>query len=276
MTRAISIVLLFALFGGITLCAPDAVALDNQTEVLPVEVQKQLDSLSKPRQGKMDIYALVIGGDAGDPVFQREVTTVKRRLEERLGTSGRVVMLVNSNEKPSAYATVSSIDKVIREMGKRMDKGRDLLFVHLTSHGSRDHHLVLSYKKQELKWLGVDDLEIILRRSEVRHRFILISGCYSGGFIKKLSNEDTVVISASGSTVSSYGCGAASAITDFSKAFYVRALAQTRQLVDASRLAMQLVHEDETQRGISHSYPQLSIGANMYEYLRTLAAETAP
>ena len=113
-------------------------------------------------------------------------------------------------------------------------------------------------------------LAAVGRFPSVRHRFIVISSCYSGGFVNDLAGPDTVVMTAAAGTVMSYGCGNDSQITNFSRAFYVRAWTDSRPLMQAARAAAQYVHEDETRSGRKHSYPQLSIGASMDEYTRRL------
>lgn len=214
------------------------------------------------------MYAVVVGGDGSEDVFQREARIVQKRLEERLQASGRLVTLVNNRGLPRPEATINSLEYVVQRLSERMDRDQDLLFLHLTSHGSANHYLVLKHPSQELNWLGKKRLANMLRRSGIRHLFIVISGCYSGGFIPDLANENTVVITASASTVTSYGCGDKSEMTSFSRMFYTQALTQSRSLLDAARLAVQHVHEDETRSRRAHSYPQVSIGARMEEYLR--------
>src|SRR5262245_10146930 len=51
----------------------------------PYAVKAALARLAPQRPGKVDLYALVVGGDA-EAVFRREVETVRDVLDERLGT----------------------------------------------------------------------------------------------------------------------------------------------------------------------------------------------
>src|SRR5258706_7919017 len=245
-------------------------APSNGDPVPPASVLRQIERLVPQRPGVIDVYALVVGGDGSERVFQREVAVVRTRLEERLQASGHVVTLVNNRGLPQPEATISSLEYVVQRLSERMDKGQDLLFLHLTSHGARDHSLVLAHPRQELNWLGKKELANILRRSGIRHRFIVISGCYSGGFIPDLANDNTVVVTASASTATSYGWGDKSEITNFSRVFYTQALTRSRPLTQVARLAVQYVHEDETRSRPAHSYPQVFIGTHMEDYLRQL------
>lgn len=249
--------------------APAAMAAATDGDSLPPStVLRQLERLAPQRAGAIDVYAIVVGGDGSEDVFEREVRAVERKLAERFGASARIVTLVNNRRLPEPEATRNAINYVVQWVSQRMDRNEDLLFLHLTSHGSADHRLVLSHPREPLYWLGKRDLRRILELSGIRHRFIVISACYSGGFIPELGNESTVVVTAAGSTVESYGCGNASEITDFSRAFYMRALGGARSLRDAVRMVAQYIHEDETRLGRKHSYPQASVGLRMDEYLR--------
>ena len=241
--------------------------------VPPEGVHKQIEQLTPQRPGAIDVYALVIGGDGSENVFMRESRLVQKQLEAFLGTAGRVVTLVNNRAMARPEATINSIDFALQRIAARMDKNHDLLFLHLTSHGSRDHYLTLKHPTADLNWLGRRELARLLERSGIRHRFIVISACYSGGFISELANEDTVVVTAAARTVMSRGCGDQSEITEFSRMFYTRALPSSRSLLEVAQRATQYVHESERQEGVKHSYPQTSIGANMVGYLRQLEAD---
>jgi hypothetical protein len=236
----------------------------------PPAVLRQIERLAPQRPGVVDVYAIVIGGDGGEDVFQREVMTVAERLQENLDVDGHLVTMINNRRMPEPEATLRSIRYAIQRVSQRMDKDEDLLFIHITSHGSANHFLVLAHPRQDLAWLGPKAFAAMLKESGIRHRFIVISGCYSGGFVPDLANETTVVVTAAAATVMSYGCGNDSQITDFSRAFYNQVLHRSRSLADAARAVAQVVHEDESRQGRKHSYPQSSIGYQMDEYLRAV------
>jgi Peptidase C13 family len=245
-----------------------ATAASNGDAFPPQHILKQLDRVTPQRPGLVDVYSLIVGGDGSENVFQREVKTVQARLAASMQTTGQIITLINNRNLAQPEATLNSIEFVIKRLAEKMDKEQDLLFLHLTSHGSPNHYLVLQHPSERLNWLGTKELAMILRRSGIHHRFIVISGCFSGGFIRELANENTVVVTASASTVSSYGCGDKSEITDFSRVFYTRALGKSRPLIEAAQLAVQYVHEEEKRQSRDHSYPQTHIGANMVEYMR--------
>ncbi len=66
---------------------------------------------------------------------------------------------------------------------------------------------------------------------------LVISACYSGGFIDALRDDSTLVLTSARTDRTSFGCGADSDITYFGKAFLVDALNKTDSLIDAFAMA---------------------------------------
>jgi hypothetical protein len=237
-------------------------------EALPPAIQGALAGLAAQRPGVIDLYAVVVGGDGEEDVFRREVEAVRRVLDERLGTRGRSLALVNHRSLPKPEATVKSLELVLDAVAKRMDVDEDILFLHLTSHGGANHVLLLRHPARELYGLSPQFLRAALDRTRVRYRVIVVSGCYSGGFIPPLATVETMVLTAANARSKSYGCGNDSPITEYSKALYLNGLRQTRSLREAAGLAVQLVHENERGAKLPHSYPQMRIGFAIDERLR--------
>jgi hypothetical protein len=229
-------------------------------EALSPAVQSALAQLAPQRPGVIDLYALVVAGDGEEDVFRREVEAVQRVLDERLGTKGRSLALVNHRSLPRPEATLKSIE--------RMDIAEDILFLHLTSHGAANHVLILKHPAAELYGLSPKYLRELLDRSGIRHRVLVISGCYTGGFIPPLASVDTMILTAANAARPSYGCGNDSEITEYSRALYLKALPRTRSLREAAGIAVQLVHEDERASKTPHSYPQIRSGLAIEERLR--------
>ena len=248
------------------LCAQGAPSVGDET--LPGPVQHAISLLAPQRPGVIDLYAVVVGGDGEEEVFRREAQTVRRVLDERLGTAGRSLTLINQRSVARPEATLKSIELVLNAVAKRMDVAEDILFLHLTSHGATNHVLILKHPKVELYGLTPQHLRTLLDRSGVRHRVLVVSGCYTGGFIPPLAGPDTMILTASNSVSASYGCGNDSEITEYSRALYLKALQRTRSLREAAGIAVQLVHEDERASNTPHSYPQINSGIAIDELLR--------
>ena len=149
-----------------------------------------------------------------------------------------------------------------------MNRGEDLLWLHIASHGSPDQGIVLSHPQRPLYGLNPEYLHAMLDESGIRYRIVVISACYSGTFVGKLANSTSLIATASASSRKSYGCGSQSDITYFSKALYLGALRKTRSLLEAFHLAPQIVYEQESALHLDHSYPQVRSGIEIEALLR--------
>jgi hypothetical protein len=240
-------------------------------EILPETVQAQLRVLLPQRQGIVDTYALIIGGDAGDEVFRKETIAVRKALDGMLGTQGRSVVLLNHRSVLAPEATFNSLRQVLQAIGRQMNRDEDVLWLHVTSHGAADHSLVLSYPGRDLYWLTPAHLRRMLDEAQIRYRVIVVSACYSGDFVAALAGPETLFATASAASRQAYGCGKDSDITEFSKALYLNALPRTGSVLEAMHLAQQIIHEEENTRHAVHSYPQVRSGVAIETRLRDMS-----
>src|SRR5262249_31763992 len=123
-------------------------ALYNQRALL----DSALAALTPPDPRRINMYLLAIAGDGNQEVFRREVDFVRDHFDPRFDTKGPSLALINSrNTMGSApMATKTSIRESLDYIAARMDKEKDILFVFLTSHGSKEHELVLDQKGMDL------------------------------------------------------------------------------------------------------------------------------
>jgi hypothetical protein len=121
----------------------------------------------------------------------------------------------------------------------------DLVFIYLTSHGTHEHELVLDQPRMELADLPADELAAVLTPLKNRDKVIVISACYSGGFIPALKDERTLIMTASRADRVSFGCSEEADFTYFGDALFAQALNQTDDLKQAFELAQLHVAERE-------------------------------
>ena len=107
-----------------------------------------------------------------------------------------------------------------------MNGESDILFLILTSHGSPDGLAVTAGRRTEI--LKPSTLAEMLHQTGVRHKVVIISACYSGVFIPRLANADTLVITAADADHASFGCEDKAKWTYFGDAFFNTALRQTK------------------------------------------------
>ncbi|HEY0288436.1 MAG TPA: C13 family peptidase [Pseudomonas sp.] len=204
-----------------------------------------------------ELYSLVVGGDGKQSVFMREADYVGNLLSTRFGAYGQI-SLVNHrdhmNDRP--LATRETISRAIQTLAQRSGP-EDLIFIYLTSHGTHDHELVLDQPRLELSDLPANELAVALLPLKNRDKVVVISACYSGGFIPAIKDEKTMVITASREDRVSFGCSEEADFTYFGEALFGKALVETDDLQQAFNEARQLVAQREIAESFEASEPQM-------------------
>jgi hypothetical protein len=123
--------------------------------------------------------------------------------------------------------------------------------------------------KREVIWgmsvetLTPSKLAQMLDRTGVRHKVVIISACYSGVFVPRLANPDTLVITAADANHASFGCEDKAKWTYFGDVFFNVALRRADSLKEAFLLARSLVLKRELRQGFDSSHPQMAGGGNL-------------
>jgi hypothetical protein len=205
----------------------------------------------------IELYALTLAGDGKQSVFMREADYVGDLLQERFAAHGRIT-LVNHRDHLAdrPLATSASLGRSIQALAERSGK-EDLIFIYLTSHGSAQHELNLDQPRLQLDDLPAAELAALLAPLKDRHKVLVISACYSGGFIPKLKDEKTLVITAARADRVSFGCSEENDFTYFGRALFAEALQQTDDLQRAFDLAKASVAAREETDGFEPSEPQI-------------------
>lgn len=205
----------------------------------------------------VELYTLTVGGDGKQSVFLRESDYVSNMLASRFGAFGQI-RLVNHREHliDRPMATRENLRRAALTLAERSGP-EDLVFIYLTSHGTSEHELVLDQPRMELADLPADELAAVLAPLKNRDKIIVISSCYSGGFIPALKDERTLVMTASRADRVSFGCSEEANFTYFGDALFAQALNQTDDLEQAFKLARATVAERELADGFEASEPQI-------------------
>ncbi len=215
-------------------------------------------AVDNPR--KVSVVSFGLFGDQG--VFQSEAAGAAQVVAARFG-GGPVEVQYNS--KKDGGATVGALAASLQAAAKGMDADRDVLFLILTSHGSP---LGLAVKAGRLNQaLTPSHLGRLLDGTGVRHKVVVISACYSGVFIPRLANPDTLVITAADANHPSFGCQDKAKWTYFGDAFFNVALRQAGSVKDAFAVARALVRKRELRERFEPSNPQMAGGANVQPLL---------
>ena len=200
---------------------------------------------------------------------------MKQEFDQRFATKGRSVALANGKSASLPMASVSTIGEALGTIAERMDRDEDILFVFLTSHGTTTHELKLHQPGFALRDLPAAELGRMLRRSGIRWKVVVVSACYSGGFIDSLRDDNTLVITAARYDRSSFGCTDDAQMTYFGRAFFKEALPKSRTFQEAFAKADELVAdwERKDQPKEPRSLPQLRSAAPIEAQLERWAEQ---
>jgi tetratricopeptide (TPR) repeat protein len=215
-------------------------------------------------ESKAEAKVVAFGLFGDQSVFESEAKGAAQIVANRFGGGSPVI--VRANTKSSGEATSETLAATLQSAAKAMNVENDILFLILTSHGSRAGLAVKTPSRLEI--LSPLDLFTMLDRTQVRHRIVIVSACYSGVFIPPLADPDTLVITAADSDHPSFGCRNGNAWTYFGDAFFNMALRRTANLRDAFALASVAIRKREVQGHLDPSNPQIAGGENIERMLK--------
>ena len=164
---------------------------------------------------KVSVVSFGLFGDQG--VFRSEATGAAQVVAGRFG---RGPINVQYNSKKGGGATIQGLAMALQAAANGMDTENDILFVILTSHGSRAGLAVKAGRLTQL--LTPLNLADMLALTGVRHKVLVISACYSGIFIPRLANPNVLVITAADADHPSFGCQDKAKWTYFGDALFQR------------------------------------------------------
>ncbi|KAB2842438.1 MAG: hypothetical protein F9K47_09070 [Burkholderiales bacterium] len=244
-------------------------------EVLAAQMQllaQALDDIDEQRAGQTDVFFVGFAPYSGAEVFRRDLALAREAIEARYDAERHSVALLNhpatTLEEP--LATVSNLRLVLNTVGEVMNPEEDVLFLYLTSHGSPEHRLEVDFPPMKLSALTPEALSRALDEAGIRWRVIVVSACYSGGFIGPLRNEFSVIMTVTRADRSSFGCGDEDEFTYFGQAFFGEALREERGLLSAFERARRIIADRERAEKLTPSEPQLFVGEAMRDKLQSL------
>lgn len=242
---------------------------ENVVYAQPLLLERALSNVKKSSKEFNDWYFLGVAGAYYQDVFRTEVETARNLFDNRFKTSGRSLVLINNNESvlTQPIATRTSIKKSLQRFSEQMNIDKDVLVLFITSHGSEDHEIELNYVPLEIENITPNWLRKTLDESKIKNRVIILSACYSGGFIPSLQNSDTLIIAAADAKRASFGCSDDADLTYFGRAFIDQALRKEHGFFSAFDQARQNIFQRERSEGFETSNPQIWVGESMRQNL---------
>lgn len=252
---------------------PEPIAFDQElVEAQAPLLAARVAALAPQRPGVIDMYTLSFAPYESEEVFRRESRMVSEVMNKRFDAAGRNLQLLNHREHLDnmPWATPLNLRRAIAGIAATMDRDEDVLFIHLTSHGARNGELATNFWPFSVDPVTPVSLRKYLDEAGVRHRVLSISACFSGSWIGPLASEDTLVMTASDATHTSYGCGRRSELTFFGRALYDEQLrTTTRSFEQAHAAARKIIDKREKEAGKDDGYsnPQIKVGSRIGPYL---------
>jgi hypothetical protein len=232
-------------------------------------LERALSTLQAERPGVADVYFVGAGLYAGEDVFMKEIRMISKVVRERFDAEGRTVLLVNNAKTLQEYpiASLTSLRQALEHVGSTMDTEEDVLLLYVSSHGSEKHELVVDFRPIRFSPITPETLKSALDDSKIRWKVIVVSSCYSGGFIDALKDARTLIVTASSADRQSFGCGAGSEATYLAQALFGEALRNTFSFETAFERARTRIEQWEREQNHKPSQPQLYVGAEIRKKL---------
>ncbi len=213
------------------------------------------------------VHVVSFGLYGGQDLFKREATAVAKVIARQYGWSGHVV--VRANDSKNSEAGPTDLRDTLTNVAEGMDRDQDILFLFLTSHGTKDG-IVISRRGDKRYWLlSPQLLKRLLDATGVRHRVVVLSACYAGVFAKDLARDTTLLITAADANHTSFGCSDDNKgdYTYFGDALFGESLRPGVPLEVAFRSAYQRIAKREAAERLPGSNPQLLGGKLVLEQL---------
>jgi hypothetical protein len=241
-------------------------------------IDAQVARFSKEPVPGARVYFLGFAGFGEERVFAEEIKLAARLVGEKYGSSMRSVLLLNDRRDLATQplASTSSLRYSLGEIARAMNRDEDVLFLALSSHGSQDSTIAVSNTGMAEQGLSARTLAELLEESGIKWRVIVVSACFSGAFVKPLSDEHTIVITAASKSRSSFGCSDQRDLTYFGETFYRDALPHSADLRTAFETARKEIRLREKDEEFTPSKPQGYFGALMEEWLRAIGQTRTP
>jgi hypothetical protein len=236
----------------------------------PEILERALEALLPGRPGVPDVYLLAAGLYAREDVFMKETRLIETLFRERFDSAGRSLVLINNPVTVHEYpvASLTSITAALKQIGSRMNVEEDVLVFYISSHGSEKHQLSVNFWPLRLQPIEPAALKQALDESGIKWKVIIVSACYSGGFVEPFKDDRTMMMTASSATRQSFGCGNESDSTYLAKALFDEELRKTYSFETAFENARLNITAREQAQNFTPSEPQIFVGARMREKMK--------
>ncbi|MCP8897948.1 C13 family peptidase [Gilvimarinus xylanilyticus] len=232
-------------------------ALFNQ----PARLHDAFDSLTPSQPDTVDLFALIGAGDGTQKVFSLESQTIAKTIQADRVSPGHLLTLSNypGTMDQAPLLTLRNLQQLIKALAEHMQSD-DVLLLYLTSHGSAEHEFSLEAPGHGFVDITPGDLSDALEPLKDNPKILMISACYSGGFIEPLKAPHHLIMTAARADRTSFGCGDADTMTYFGRAYFEKALPDSNSFIEAFEVAKKHIEIWEDEQEVDHSEPQIFVG----------------
>lgn len=256
--------------------SPEQTEVEDTLFRQPALLDKALAALTPSDDTRPEIFFLAAAPSSAQDVFAHEVTAAQQLFDQRFGTRGHSLVLINDPKtlETAPLANNRNIAEALKRIGNSMDAVNDVLVLFLTSHGA-DGWISVDLPGFRLNQITPDGLATALDEAGITNRVLIISACHSGSFIPRLKNDNTLIMTAARADRTSFGCTNGAAWTYFGDALFNNALRRETDFIKAFEHARSLIETWEFWRVLAlqkRSDPQISVGANIVKVLARLTS----
>ncbi len=237
---------------------------------------RALAELEPGRPGVTDLYFIGFAGYAMQDVFAKEVRYARTVMDTRFATAGRSLLFINNlrSRNTVPLATATNLKRAVQYIAGLIDKEEDVLMIYLTSHGSKKHELAVDFWPLPLNDLTPQRLRQMLDEAGIKWRIVVVSACYSGGFVEPLKDKYTLVATAADRDRKSFGCSYERDFTYFGEALFKINLMQSNTMLEAFKHVPLTISRRERDEKLKPSRPQLYLAPLMETKMGEITATT--
>jgi hypothetical protein len=238
-------------------------------------IDAQVARFASEPPGAARVFFVGFAGYGEERVFAEEIKLAAKVVGEKYGSATRSLLLINDRRDLNTWpmATAASLRYALKAVARAMNPEQDVLFLALSSHGSRDATIAVSNEGMAPQSLSADELADALSESGIRWKVIVVSACFSGTFIKPLADNHTIVITAAARNRASFGCSDTRRLTYFGEAFYEDALPGAESLRTAFEATRKEIRKREKDEGQTPSNPRSYFGPMMETKLEAIKGD---
>ena len=203
--------------------------------------------------------AVLVAGDAAEPVFDNAVDAVARWLADRGVPNGDIHRLSANRQPRDPAVEPASAENILQRIASLRPQPGERCLIFITSHGQRGEGIWLAYSGDYLRPASL--ARALSVGCAAVPSVVILSSCYSGAFsVGAMRAPNRIILTAARADRPSFGCQADRTYTVFDECLLaVLPRAPTWRAVHAANLGC--VQARERRLHVLPSQPQGSFGA---------------